>query len=277
MPYRHRLWIAAVLGLALTIAGVLIWRVPHGSASRPAMPFVDMAGEPARDPGVPLDVLFVGNSLLGSFTRASGEDTPGLVRRLAAGAGRSLNVTEVIHSGYTLRQTWDDGLVADALSGAVRYDSIVLQEYSTQVAVNPEATRRTLLELYAPTFGRALKPGGRVVLVKNWALVDPAPFRSRAAAKAAIDANYAALAAAVPVPHLLAPFGDEFEALIATKGAPFLIEPDGKHPNDRAIYLDAVTLYGILFADSPRRLADLYVAAPVAVELRELAAAALGY
>ncbi|GAA3285648.1 hypothetical protein Dvina_25770 [Dactylosporangium vinaceum] len=279
MPYRHRLWIAAVLGLALAIAGVLL-RVPHGAASRPMvgpMPFLDLAREPARDPAVPLDALFVGNSLLGSFTKAGGEDTPGLVRHLAAGAGRTLNVTEVIHSGYTLRQTWNDGLVASALSGARRYDWIVLQEYSTQVAVHPADTRGTLLDLYAPTFARALKPGGRVILVKNWALVDPSPFPSRAAAKAAIDANYAGLVAALGVHPLLAPFGDEFEALIADRGTPFLIVPDGKHPNDTAIYLDAVTLYAMLFADSPRHLADLYLPAPVAADVRDLAARALGY
>ena len=39
----------------------------------------------------------------------------------------------------------------------------------------------TLLNLYAPAFARSLKPGGRVVLFKNWALAEPAPFRSRAA------------------------------------------------------------------------------------------------
>ncbi|MFI5914485.1 hypothetical protein [Dactylosporangium sp. NPDC051541] len=279
MPYRHRLWIAAVLGLALAIAGVLL-RVPHVAAGGPAvgaMPFVDVAAQPMRDPAVPLDVLFVGNSLLGSFTKASGEDTPDMVRHLAALAGRTVNVTQVIHSGYTLRQTWDDGLVADALSGRKRYDFVVLQEYSTQVALHPEATRSTLLDLYAPTFGRALKPGGRVVLFKNWALVDPAPFPSRAAAKAAIDANYAALSAALAVPTQLAPIGDEFEVLIAARGASFLIVPDGKHPNDTAIYLDAVTLYAMLFADSPRHLADLYLPAPVAADVRDLAARALGY
>lgn len=145
----------------------------------------------------PLDVLFVGNSLLGTVNHGSGEDTPALVRHLASAAGRTLNVTEVIHSGYTLRQTWDDGLVATALGGARRYDAIVLQEYSTLLATNPAAAGHTLLDLYAPTFARALKPGGRVVLFKNWALVDPSPFPTRAAATSAIDTNAAALSAAL--------------------------------------------------------------------------------
>lgn len=224
-----------------------------------------------------LDVLFVGNSLLGSVNDATGEDTPALVRRLASVAGRTLNVTEVIHSGYTLRQTWDDGLVAAPLSGARRYDWIVLQEYSTLVATSPSVAADTLLNTYAPTFARALKPGGRVVLFKNWALADPAPFPSRVAATAAIDANYAALSAALAAPNLLAPIGDEFETIIAAKGTSYLIVADGKHPNDAAIYLDAVTLCGILFRESPRNLADLYLTTSVASDLRSVAAGAIGY
>ena len=222
-----------------------------------------------------LDVLFIGNSLLGTIG-VTGADTPGLVRRLASAAGRTLGVTEVIHSGYTLRQNWNSGAAATALNGAKQYDCIVLQEYSTLVATNPSAAMDTLLNTYGPTFARALKPGGRVVLFKNWALVDPAPFPSRAAATVAIDTNYAALSAALSTPNLLAPIGDEFETIIARRGTSYLIA-DGKHPNDTAIYLNAATLYGILFGESPRALADLYLPAPVASDLRSVAAAAIGY
>jgi hypothetical protein len=41
----------------------------------------------AATSGPALDVLFVGNSLIGTNTRATGEDTPAVLRRLAA-AGR---------------------------------------------------------------------------------------------------------------------------------------------------------------------------------------------
>jgi hypothetical protein len=225
----------------------------------------------------PLDVLFVGNSLLGTANGATGEDTPTLVRHLALINGRRLNVTKVIHYGYTLRHTWNDGLVAAALSGTRKYDFIVLQEYSTLVATSLPDAKNTLLNLYAPTFARALKPGGRVVLFKNWALAEPSPFASRAAAKAAVDTNYAALSAALPTPNLLAPIGDEFETIIAAKSTRYLIVADGKHPNDAAIYLDAVTLYGIVFGQSPRDLADLYLPTAVASYLRAVATTAIGY
>jgi hypothetical protein len=225
----------------------------------------------------PIDVLFVGNSLLGTVSDASREDTPSVVSHLAALAGRSITVTKVLRFGSNLRRTWDDGVVAEALDGTRQYDFIVLQEYSTLVATNLATATNTLLNTYAPTFGRALKPGGRVVLFKNWALVHPAPFKSRAAAKRAIDANYAALSAALATPNLLAPIGDTFETVIAAKGASYLIVPDGKHPQDTAIYLDAATLYGILFRESPRDLADLYLPPPAAAYLRSVAATAIGY
>jgi hypothetical protein len=231
----------------------------------------------ASSTAAPLDVLFVGNSLLGTANSVTGEDTAALVRHLAGLAGRTLNLTSVIHYGHSLRQTWDDGMVAAPLNGARQYDYIVLQEYSTMVATKPAAAMDTLLTLYAPTFTRALKRGGRVVLFKNWALVNPSPFRSRAAAKAAIETNYAALSAALATPNLLAPIGDEFETIIKAKGAPYLVVPDGKHPNDTAVYLEAVTLYGILFRESPRNLSDLYLTGSVASYLRSVAATAIGY
>ncbi|MER7283104.1 hypothetical protein ABT369_52625 [Dactylosporangium sp. NPDC000244] len=342
MPYRHRLWIAAVLTLAVAVAAGLGWATPRVAAEIPAaaalvngVAVVDEAtGRPVlglspltdgtvidltrlaghrlalraddhadvavptapgeytvTDDGeaihysvttapaarAPISVLFVGNSLLGSYTKATGENTPALVRRLAAAAGRPIDVTEVLHSGYTLRQTWNDGLVASAIGATQRYDYVVLQEYSTLVATDPGAATDTLLHTYAPALRRVLKPGGRVVLFKNWALADPAPFPSRAAAKAAIDEHYAGLSAALDLPNLLAPIGDEFETVIAERGASYLIVPDGKHPTDAARYLDAVTIFGIVFQESPRDLADLYLPAAEAAPLRSVAAAAIGY
>ncbi|BBB02186.1 putative secreted protein [Actinacidiphila reveromycinica] len=225
----------------------------------------------------PLDVLYIGNSLIGTATSASGEDTPALVQHLATAAGRTVRTTEVIHFGNTLQQTYDAGEVTAALSGATTYDYIVLQEYSTLVATNPAAATSALMNTYAPAFARALKPGGKVVLFKDWALVDPSPFPTRAADVAAIDTNYAALSGGLPTANLVAPVSDTFETLIASKGTSYLIVSDGKHPDDTAIYLDAATLYGILFHESPRTLADLYLPAATAASMRDVAATAIGY
>ena len=233
------------------------------------------AGLVASDPtrvtaaGRPLDVLFIGNSLLG--TRAgTGEDTPDVVRRLASRTGRSVRATKVIRYGNTLQKTWESGLARRALSGSTRYDFIVLQEYSTLVATRPARAVATL-KTYVPALARSLRPGGRVVLFKNWALTDPAPFGSRMQNVAAIDVGYARLAQALPLPVVIAPIGDAFEVA----GPATLIVPDGKHPSGQAIYLDAAILYGLLFDRSPRDLPDLYVAPATAARLRDAAATAL--
>jgi hypothetical protein len=247
--------------LALLLIGVLASAGTVASAPRGGA----LAGTAA------LDVLFIGNSLLGT-PAATGEDTPDVVGRLARYTGRTVRITKVVRFGSTLQQTWDAGPARRALTGSTRYDVIVLQEYSTLVATDTGRAAATLLRTYAPALPRSLKPGGRVVLFKNWALADPEPFPSRAAAKSAIDANYAALSAALHMPNVLAPIGDAFE----TVGAAHLIAPDGKHPNDTAIYLDAVTLYGVVTGASPRDLPDLYVDAATAAHLRAVAADILG-
>jgi hypothetical protein len=251
---------ALALVAVLAIAG-LVASSPHQGAS---------AG-----PGG-LDVLFVGNSLIGT-PAATGEDTPDLVRRLARATGRTVRATEVIRFGQTLQRTWDAGPARRALTGAVRYDFIVLQEYSTLVVTDPARAMATLLRTYAPALARSLKPGGRVVLFKNWALADPAPFASRARNVAAINAGYARLAAALPLPTLIAPISDAFETVVARDGTSMLLVPDGKHPADRAVYLDATVLVGLFFGCSPRDLPDLHVPAAVAARLRGAAAAALGH
>jgi hypothetical protein len=222
-----------------------------------------------------LDVLFVGNSLIGT-PATTGEDTPDLVRHLARASGRTVRATKVIRFGQTLQRTWDAGAARSALTGATRYDVILLQEYSTLVAGDPARATATL-RTYGPALTRSLKPGGRVVLFKNWALADPAPFASRARNVAAIDAGYARLAAALPLPTLVAPISDAFETVVARDGTAGLLVADGKHPADQAVYLDAATLYGLFFGCSPRDLPDLHVSPAAAARLRGAAATALGY
>ncbi|GAA4609552.1 hypothetical protein GCM10023107_92160 [Actinoplanes octamycinicus] len=226
-----------------------------------------------------VDVLFVGNSLIGTPTVSTGQDTPQVLQSLASAAGRTVNVTKVIHFGNTLQQTWDAGEVAPAVNGSKKYDYVVLQEYSSLVPTNLTAATNTLLNTYAAAIAKVLKPGGKVVLFKDWAMVDPAPFANRAAYVAALDANYATLSGKLTLPTIVAPISDTFETLIATKGTSYLIIADGKHPHGRAIYLNAATLYGILFRSSPRNLSNLYVDSDstTAPQLRAVSATAVGY
>jgi hypothetical protein len=254
--------VCALVLVAVVAAAGLVASSPHRGAA---------AGRP-----VTLDVLFVGNSLIGT-PGVTGEDTPDLVRRLARTSGRTVRTTKVIRFGHTLQRTWEAGPARRALTGSARYDFILLQEYSTLIVTDPARVTATLLRTYAPALARSLKPGGRVVLFKNWALADPAPFGSRARYVAAIDAGYARLAAALPLPTLVAPISDAFETVVARDGTGALLVPDGKHPADHAVYLDAATLYGVFFGCSPRDLPDLHVSPAAAARLRGAAATALGY
>ncbi|MBU2667944.1 hypothetical protein KOI35_30975 [Actinoplanes bogorensis] len=226
-----------------------------------------------------VDVLFVGNSLIGTPTVSTGQDTPQVLQSMASATGRTITVTKVIHFGNTLQQTWNAGEVATAVNGSKKYDYVVLQEYSNLVATNLASASGTLLNTYAPALTNVLKPGGKVVLFKNWATVDPAPFASRAAYVTAINTNYAVLSARLPRPNLVAPVSDTFEPLIAANGSSYLIVADGKHPHGRAIYLNAATLYGIVFRTSPRAVPNLYVDSDstTAPGLRNASAAAIGY
>jgi hypothetical protein len=253
--------VCALLLVAVMTAAGLVASAPHRRAEARA---------------AVLDVLFIGNSLLGT-PAVTGEDTPDVVRRLARATGRTVRATKVIRYGHTLQRTWDAGPARQALSGCARYDYIVLQEYSTLVATDPARATATLLRTYAPALARSLAPGGRIVLFKNWALADPAPFASRAQNVAAIDAGYARIAAALPLPTVIAPISEEFEAVVARDGTSPLIVPDGKHPTGQAVYLDAATLYSVFFGRSPRDLPDLYLPAATAARLRAVAVTALGY
>jgi F5/8 type C domain len=224
-----------------------------------------------------LDVLFVGNSLIGTRTGATNQDTADVVQSLATRAGRTVNLTEVIHFGNTLQETWDAGEVKNALASSKKYDVILLQEQSTLVAKNYASAEKALLQTYAPAVVKNLEPGGRILLFENWALADNAGFPSRAANVAAIESGYARLSAGLTAPNAIVPISDAFEQVIADDGTSGLIVADGRHPNDKAIYLDAAVLYGALFRTTPANLTDLYLPAPTAARLRTVAADVLGH
>ncbi|MEV4350950.1 discoidin domain-containing protein [Actinoplanes sp. NPDC049596] len=230
----------------------------------------------AAAPAGALDALFIGNSLIGTRTGATNQDTADVVKSLTAKTGRAVTITEVNHFGNTLQETWDAGEVKGALASSKKYDVILLQEQSTLVAKNYAAAEKTLLNTYAPVIVNNLKPGGRILLFENWALADNAGFPSRAANVAAIEAGYARLSAGLTFPNEIVPISDAFEKVIADDGTSSLIVADGRHPNDKAIYLDAAVLYGSLFKTSPASLDNLYLPATTAARLRSVAADVLG-
>jgi hypothetical protein len=137
---------------------------------------------------------------------------------------------------------------------------------------------KTALSTYQAAIQRSLKAGsGNLVLFENWALVSLYPFSTRADYTAALDASYARLSAQLSVPNLVAPLGKAFEKVFTTKPQSYLFNPDGKHPNDAAIYLNAAMFYGIVFHESPAGLPSLYLQSADAAFLQDVAAQVLEF
>ena len=80
---------------------------------------------------VALNILFIGNS----FTARN--DLPGLIARLAAATGTTLQHDLICASGASLRTHWNAGKVLKRIR-AGDFDCVVLQEQSTLPIKNPK-------------------------------------------------------------------------------------------------------------------------------------------
>jgi MYXO-CTERM domain-containing protein len=217
------------------------------------------------------NVLFIGNSLTATQSSATGEDMPAVLARLASSRKKTLTYKKAIDLGHTLQESWSAQIPQPFLTGATRWDFIVLQEYSTLPVQNPAAFYNTAVSTYEPSITRSLAPAGTLFLFENWALADLYPFATRAAYTAALDANYATLSTRLATNNAIAPLSRAFEKVLETKPQAYLMY-DGKHPTDAAIYLNACVFYSLLFGESPAGLPPLYFSAPEAAFLQDAAA-----
>jgi len=217
------------------------------------------------------NVLFIGNSLTATQSSATGEDMPAVLARLASSRQKTLAYKKAIDMGHTLQESWDAQIPEPFLTGATRFDFIVLQEYSTLAVQDPTAFYNTAVSTYEPSIARSLASSGTLLLFENWALTDISPFATRAAYTAALDANYAALSAKLSTHNAIAPLSRAFEKALETKPQSYLMY-DGKHPTDAAIYLNACVFFALLFGESPAGLPPLYLSATEAAFLQDAAA-----
>ena len=216
-------------------------------------------------------VLFLGNSL--TATQATtGDDMPAVLSRFAASRGRTISVNRAIDLGHTLQESWDASIPQPYLASAGQYDVVVYQEYSTLSLTNPDAFFRTALTTYQPSVQKALKPRAQMMLFENWALQDPSPFATRAQALSSLLSAYAQLSTALSTANVIAPFASVWETVFAQRPQSFLFLPDGKHPNDAGIYLNACLMYAMLFGESPVGMPALFLSGQDAVFLQGIAA-----
>jgi hypothetical protein len=225
----------------------------------------------SRDVTSSASVLFIGNSLTATETSATGEDMPKVLSQLASSRGKTFSYKKAINLGHTLQDTWDAQIAQPFLTGATRYDFIVLQEYSTVPVQDPTLFYDTAVVTYQPSVQRSLTAAGTVLLFENWALTDLYPFSNRADYTAALDANYATLSGKLSTRNVIAPLSRAYEKVFATRPQTYLLM-DGKHPNDAGVYLDACVFYAVVFGESPVGLPALYLSAADASFLQGVAA-----
>src|SRR5206468_12708287 len=105
-----------------------------------------------------LKVLFIGNS----FTARN--DLPGLIARLAAARGKSLEHRLISAGGASLRTHWNGGEALKAIQSG-QYDHVVLQEQSTLPVKNARRMHENVR-----LFDEAVRASGaRTVLYVTWA------------------------------------------------------------------------------------------------------------
>jgi hypothetical protein len=176
-----KLSVALVIVLAvLFLCEPLTWRAAAGAGwsspacrsspahSSPGLPRPDEAGDGAAGReermakcsrgGPPKSLLFIGNS----FTARN--DLPGLIVRMAAARGKTLQHRLVSAGGASLRTHWNAGHALKAIEGG-GYDAVVLQEQST-LPVKNAARMHENVRLFGTGIAAT---GARTVLYMTWA------------------------------------------------------------------------------------------------------------
>ena len=203
-------------------------------------------------------VFFIGNSF--TYRYGEPEDRQGLpaaVAALAASRGDSLDWDWHVRGGATLRWHVENGVLDALRSAPERYDAVVLQAYSQELAT-PRATARASVWPYAAAIVNATAAAGHgaLWLFLTWEYpgglghpgADIDAFQER------LNAGTYELAAALggaPV----APAGLAWRAARERGGDALharLFDTDDKHPNTLGTYLNALVFDAALF-DYPAR------------------------
>ena len=217
------------------------------------------AGLGRAQPGEPLRVLFVGNSLTAT------NDLPAQFAALAKAGGHRVETDAVVEDGFSLEDHWARG---DALSAIASgsWDVVILQQGPSSLPES-QAHLREWATRYAAL---ARKAGVRPGLLTVW------PESTRRSALGAVISSYRNAAKAAGAE--LFPAGDAWRRAWACKQKLALYGPDGFHPSRLGTHLAALVLYGRLFKAPLRaqRLNLTGVKAPANRLVQSAATLALG-
>ncbi|MEX2121336.1 MAG: hypothetical protein WD847_17210 [Pirellulales bacterium] len=179
-----------------------------------------------------LNVLFIGNS----FTARN--DVPGLIERLAAARGKSLQHRLISAGGASLRNHWNAGKALAAIKEG-GYDCVVLQEQSTLPVKNAKRMHENVR-----LFDEAIKAArAKTVLYMTWAR-QHAPESQQAITDAYTEVGRELGATVVPV-------GLAWQSFLGEHDQPVLHDRDQSHPSLAGSYLAACVFLAVLFNESP--------------------------
>lgn len=188
-----------------------------------------------KPPGTAQSVLFVGNS----FTARN--DLPGLIARLAAERGKTLQYRLISAGGASLRTHWNAGEAPKAIREG-GYDAVVLQEQSTLPVKNAGRMRENVR-----LFDEVIKAAGaETVLYMTWARQN-APDTQQAITDAYTSIGKEVGATVVPV-------GLAWQRVLSKPGQPALHDRDQSHPTPAGTYLAACVFLAVLFGENPTGL-----------------------
>ena len=180
----------------------------------------------------PLKVLFVGNS----FTARN--DLPGLIAKLAAARGKSLEHHLISAGGASLRTHWNAGEARKAIEKG-HYDRVVLQEQSTLPVKNAKRMHENVR-----LFDEAIKAAGSTtVLYMTWARLN-APESQQAITDAYTGVGRELGATVAPV-------GLAWQRFLGKHDQPILHDKDQSHPTLAGPCLAACVFLAVLFEESP--------------------------
>jgi hypothetical protein len=182
----------------------------------------------------PLKILFIGNS----FTARN--DLPGMITRLAASVGKSVEHRLIFAGGASLRAHWNSGAARQAIAEG-GYDYVVLQEQSTLPIKNAKRMHENV-RLFDELITAA---GSKTVLYLTWARAN-APESQQTITEAYMSIGKESGATVVPV-------GVAWERFLRDHSTPVLHDRDQSHPSVAGSYLAACVFLAALFKGRPRK------------------------
>jgi lysophospholipase L1-like esterase len=210
--------------------------------------------------GKTMRVLFIGNSL------TAANNLPRMVQALAKASGKSLEVDDVTYGGYSLEDHWNNGDALDTIARG-KWDYVVLQHGPSSL---PESRveLRTWTKKFAPKIRAA---GAEPALYMVWPSPDRINYYD--------DVREAYSLAAQDVNGMFIPAGEALRAAQKKGVKARLLSFDGFHPSEAGTYAVALSVYGMIFQQSPvglpAKLPGVISLAPeVAKGLQEAAAEA---